>query len=62
MQTEDQVRDEAKIILGFNDNEEKVKQGTGQITTFNQMILLDILMFRVYTLLVIMLIIGPRIV
>ena len=37
MQTEDQVRDEAKIILGFNDNEEKVKQGTGQITTFNQL-------------------------
>ena len=37
MRTEDQVRDEAKIILGFDDSEEKVKQGTGQITTFNQL-------------------------
>lgn len=37
MRTEDQVRDEAKIILGFDDNETKVKQGTGQITTFNQL-------------------------
>lgn len=37
MRTEDQVRDEAKIILGFNDGEEKVQQGTGQITTFNQL-------------------------
>lgn len=33
--TEDEVRDSAKIILGFGDSEEKVKQGTGQITTFN---------------------------
>ena len=37
MRTEDQVRDEAKIILGFNDGEENVQQGTGQITTFNQL-------------------------
>ena len=37
MRTEDQVRDEAKIILGFDDNENNVKQGTGQITTFNQL-------------------------
>lgn len=37
MRTEDQVRDEAKIILGFNDKEENVQQGTGQITTFNQL-------------------------
>lgn len=37
MRTEDQVRDEAKIILGFDDNEDNVKQGTGQITTFNQL-------------------------
>ncbi len=37
MRTEDQVRDEAKIILGFDDDEESVKQGTGQITTFNQL-------------------------
>ena len=37
MRTEDQVRDDAKIILGFNDDEKEVKQGTGQITTFNQL-------------------------
>ena len=35
--TEDQVRDSAKIILGFDDYERGVKQGTGQITTFNQL-------------------------
>ena len=34
MRTEDQVRDDAKIILGFDDGEKKVKQGTGQLTTF----------------------------
>lgn len=37
MRTEDQVRDDAKIILGFDDNENDVQQGTGQITTFNQL-------------------------
>lgn len=37
MRTEDQVRDEAKILLGFNDDEPNVQQGTGQITTFNQL-------------------------
>ncbi len=37
MRTEDQVRDDAKIILGFDDSEKKVQQGTGQITTFNQL-------------------------
>ena len=37
MRTEDQVRDEAKIILGFDDGEANVLQGTGQITTFNQL-------------------------
>ena len=37
MRTEDEVRDEAKVILGFNDNEDKVQQGTGQITTFNKL-------------------------
>lgn len=37
MRTEDQVRDEAKIILGFNDTESNIQQGTGQITTFNQL-------------------------
>ena len=37
MRTEDKVRDEAKIILGFDDDESNVKQGTGQITTFNQL-------------------------
>lgn len=35
--TEDQVRDEAKIILGFDKKEAKIQQGTGQITTFNQL-------------------------
>ena len=35
--TEDQVRDAAKIILGFDKIEAKVQQGTGQITTFNQL-------------------------
>ncbi len=35
--TEDQVRDSAKIILGFDAIEAKIQQGTGQITTFNQL-------------------------
>lgn len=35
--TEDQVRDSAKIILGFDAAEAKIQQGTGQITTFNQL-------------------------
>lgn len=35
--TEDIVRDEAKILLGFNKQEKDIKQGTGQITTFNQL-------------------------
>lgn len=35
--TEDEVRDAAKIILGFDDDEKAVIQGTGQITTFNQL-------------------------
>ena len=35
--TEDEVRDTAKIILGFDKSEPMVKQGTGQITTFNQL-------------------------
>ncbi|TQI69026.1 N-6 DNA methylase [Clostridium sp. KNHs216] len=35
--TEDEVRDSAKIILGFDRAEAKIKQGTGQITTFNQL-------------------------
>ena len=35
--TEDQVRDSAKIILGFDKEETKIQQGTGQITTFNQL-------------------------
>ncbi len=40
--TEDEVRDSAKIILGFDQAELKVKQGTGQITTFNQLGLKEI--------------------
>ncbi len=35
--TEDEVRDNSKIVLGFDDNEKDVQQGTGQITTFNQL-------------------------
>lgn len=35
--TEDQVRDLAKIKLGFDKVEKNIKQGTGQITTFNQL-------------------------
>lgn len=35
--TEDQVRDDSKLILGFNEQEKNIKQGTGQITTFNQL-------------------------
>ncbi|NLK93083.1 MAG: SAM-dependent DNA methyltransferase, partial [Bacteroidales bacterium] len=37
LKTEDQVRDEAKIILGFNEIEKEIEQGTGQVTTFNQL-------------------------
>lgn len=35
--TEDTIRDEAKFILQFNETEENIQQGTGQITTFNQL-------------------------
>lgn len=35
--TEDEIRDEAKSILGFDKKESKIQQGTGQITTFNQL-------------------------
>lgn len=35
--TEDEVRDSAKLILGFDKTEVGVQQGTGQITTFNQL-------------------------
>ena len=35
--TEDEVRDRAKVALCFNDDEKGVSQGTGQITTFNQL-------------------------
>lgn len=35
--TEDEVRDDSKIILGFDKKEKGIKQGTGQITTFNQL-------------------------
>ena len=37
LRTEDQVRDYAKGILGFDEIEENIIQGTGQITTFNQL-------------------------
>ena len=35
--TEDEVRDNDKIALGFDTTEENIKQGTGQLTTFNQL-------------------------
>ncbi len=35
--TEDEVRDSAKLQLGFDKIEIDAKQGTGQITTFNQL-------------------------
>ena len=35
--TEDEVRDKAKILLGFDDIETDIKQGVGQTTTFNQL-------------------------
>lgn len=35
--TEDEVRDRAKLVLGFDKTEDGVQQGTGQITTFNQL-------------------------
>ena len=35
--TEDEVRDNAKFILNFEKKEDGIKQGTGQITTFNQL-------------------------
>lgn len=37
MRTEDQVRDSAQIILGFNDEESNVLQGTGQLTSFKNL-------------------------
>ena len=33
--TEDEVRDDARIILEFHKKEKNIKQGAGQITTFN---------------------------
>lgn len=35
--TEDEVRDNAKKILGFDSIEQNIQQGTGQLTTFNQL-------------------------
>ena len=35
--TEDKIRDSARIILGFDEIEDGIRQGTGQITTFNQL-------------------------
>lgn len=37
MRTEDEVRDSAKLVLGFDKTEDGVQQRTGQITTFNQL-------------------------
>lgn len=35
--TEDEVRDSAKVVLGFDQNETDIIQGTGQLTTFNRL-------------------------
>ena len=35
--TEDEVRDADKIALGFDKDDSNAKQGTGQLTTFNQL-------------------------
>lgn len=35
--TEDQVRTQAEQILKFNEREKNIKQGVGQLTTFNQL-------------------------
>lgn len=35
--TKDQVRDQARAILGFNKILDRAEQGTGQTTTFNQL-------------------------
>lgn len=35
--TEDYVRDQARLTLKLDKNEEGIRQGTGQITTFNQL-------------------------
>ena len=35
--TEDSIRDIAKIKLGFDKEEKDINQGTGQLTTFNQL-------------------------
>lgn len=37
MRTEDSVRNEAREILGFQNQEPGVQQDAGQITTFNQL-------------------------
>lgn len=37
LRTEDEVRDEAKFLLGFDKVEDKIQQGTGQLTTFNKL-------------------------
>ena len=34
LRTEDQVRDYAKLVLGFDESEDNVNQGTGQIKSF----------------------------
>lgn len=35
--TEDEIRDADKFVLGFDEKEKGIQQGTGQITTFNQL-------------------------
>ena len=35
--TEDEVRDEARILLNLTDNEDKIKSGVGQLTSFSSL-------------------------
>ena len=36
--TEDEVRDEARILLNLTNNEDKTKSGVGQLTSFSSLI------------------------
>ena len=35
--TEDEVRDEARILLNLTNNEDKTKSGVGQLTSFSSL-------------------------
>ena len=35
--TEDEVRDKARILLNLTNNEDKIKSGVGQLTSFSSL-------------------------